>query len=542
MQALRSLLLAATFAACSLAPAAAQDTPKPQAPWVPDNGDGTYTNPVLHADYSDPDVVAVDGDYWLTSSSFNCVPGLPILHSKDLVNWKLVGHALPKLYAPAFDRPQHGGGVWAPSIRYHDGWYYIYWGDPDRGIYMVRTTDPRGEWSEPVLVKKAYGNIDPCPLWDDDGRVYMVHAFAHSRAGVKSLLQVVELNSEGTKIEDKGWIVFDGHAEHPTIEGPKFHKRNGYYYIFAPAGGVPTGWQTVLRSKNVRGPYEARIVMDQGNTEINGPHQGAWIDTPDGESWFMHFQDTGAYGRITHLQPMKWVDDWPVIGEDPDGDGNGQPVMVHAKPARAELANPATSDDFSSSQLGLQWQWHANPRPEWYSLAAREGHLRLAAVPQPDDYRNLWDTPNLLLQKFPARSFEASCALDIEHLEPGSRAGLLVMGNHYAYVGVERTTDGVQVVQRTCKGAERGTAESTSDARTIEADQIELRVAVDAEAKCRFSYRTGAAKWTPIGAEFTAKEGKWIGAKVGLFCTTSTPTDSASYVDVERFVVDRLAE
>ena len=343
-----------------------------QPVWQPDNGDGTYKNPVLYADYSDPDVVGNGGDYFLTSSSFNSVPGLPILHSRDLVNWQIVNHALPRLYDKAFDKPQHGNGVWAPSFRFHDGWYYIYWGDPDRGIYMVRTQDPRQEWSEPVLVKKAYGNIDPCPLWDDDGKVYMVHAFAHSRAGVNSILTVVELSADGTKAIDKGWIVFDGHGEHGTVEGPKFYKRNGYYYIFAPAGGVPTGWQLVLRSRRVRGPYEARTVLAQGPTNINGPHQGGWVDTPDGKSWFLHFQDANAYGRIVHLQPVRWVDDWPVMGEDPDGDGVGQPVPSHTK---ARRRSSRSQQERSLHERRLREQ---RPRPSMAMARQPAGRLGLS--------------------------------------------------------------------------------------------------------------------------------------------------------------------
>ena len=216
--------------------------------WVADQGDGTYKNPILYADYSDPDVVRVGDDYFMTASSFNCAPGLPILHSKDMVNWKLINYALPEqVPVDHFSVPQHGNGVWAPSIRYHNNEVYIYWGDPDFGIYMVKTKDPFGEWEAPVLVMEAKGAIDPSPLWDDNGKAYIVHAWAGSRAGVKSLLTVHEMNADGTKVLDSGKHVFDGHENHPTVEGSKFYKRNGYYYIFAPAGGVATGWQLILR-------------------------------------------------------------------------------------------------------------------------------------------------------------------------------------------------------------------------------------------------------------------------------------------------------
>jgi beta-xylosidase len=517
---------------------------EPSAPWVSDDGQGGYKNPVLYADYSDPDVAGVNGDYYLTASSFNCVPGLPILHSRDLVNWEIVNHALPRLYESpqlngddAFDTPRHGDGVWAPSIRHHDGWWYIYWGDPDLGVYMVRTQDPRGDWSEPVLVKKASGNIDACPLWDDDGRVYMVHAFAHSRAGVNSLLTVVELNADGTQAIDKGWIVFDGHAEHPTVEGPKFYKRNGYYYIFAPAGGVAEGWQIVLRSKNVRGPYEVRRALAQGDTDVNGPHQGAWVDAPNGSSWFMHFQEKQHYGRLVHLQPMRWVDDWPVMGDDPDGDGEGQPVLHHKKPVAGESVKvPATSDDFDDEKLGLQWQWHANPQAAWASLTARPGWLRLAAAKLPEGYRNLWDAPHLLMQKFPAPEFVASCVVDPQAIQQGETAGLVVMGLDYAFVGIEKSVEGLRLVRRTRLNAERGEPESDDAQLSLDGDGlVELRVAVSEGGECQFSARSGDEPWQDLGDAFAAREGKWIGAKVGLFCHGNA--EKPGFADFERFTV-----
>ena len=257
------------------------------------DGKDVYTNPVLCFDYSDPDVVRTGDDYWMTASSFNCIPGLPILHSKDLVHWHIVNYALDRLTPEdVFSKPQHGKGVWAPCIKFHDGWFYIYWGDPDYGIFMVKARDPRGKWSEPVLVKAGKGLIDPSPLWDDDGKVYLAHAWAASRSGLNSIITVSEMNAEGTACISGEVMVFDGNRDgHHTVEGAKIYKRNGYYYIFAPAGGVATGWQLVMRADNIYGPYEARNVMDQGNSDINGPHQGAWIDTPSGEDWFIHFQE-----------------------------------------------------------------------------------------------------------------------------------------------------------------------------------------------------------------------------------------------------------
>jgi Beta-xylosidase len=321
--------------------------------WVADKGDGTYRNPIIYADYSDPDACRVGDDYYMTASSFNCIPGLQILHSKDLVNWTIVNAAVPYALEPieAVEKPEHGNRVWAPSIRFHNNEFYIFWGDPDQGVFMTKTKDPKGTWSKPVLVKAAKGIIDTTPLWDEDGKVYLVHAFAGSRAGLKSVLAVCELNAEANQAITESRIVFDGHDNQETCEGPKFYKRNGYYYIFTPAGGVATGWQLVLRSKNPYGPYEEKVVMAQGKSTINGPHQGAWVDTTTGEDWFLNFQDVGAYGRLTHLQPMKWVKDWPVIGVDKDGDGCGEPVLTYKKPNVGKtypICTPQESDEFNT--------------------------------------------------------------------------------------------------------------------------------------------------------------------------------------------------
>lgn len=399
--------------------------------WVADNNDGTYKNPVLYADYSDPDVIRVGDDYYMTASSFSSIPGLPILHSRDLVNWTIIGHALQKYPDERFDKPQPGDGVWAPSIRYHKNHFYVYWGDPDTGIFMVKSRDPAGKWDEPVLVLPGKGLIDVCPLWDDDGNAYLVHAWARSRAGVNSLLTVRKMNPQGTVASAEGKHVFDGHGRNPTVEGPKFYKRNGYYYIFAPAGGVKQGWQLALRSKDIYGPYEAKIVLAQGKTNINGPHQGGWVETKGGQSWFVHFQDKGAYGRVVHLQPVEWIKDWPVMGI------KGELVLRFEKPkvkAESSITTPAESDEFDSDTLGLQWQWQANSQITWYTLMRKSGYLRLFAINPIEQQNNLAEVPNVLLQKFPAPDFTATTKIKLTAEDYGKRAGLIIMGSDYASI------------------------------------------------------------------------------------------------------------
>lgn len=523
--------------------------------WVSDEGNGMYRNPVLHADYSDPDVCAVGEDYFLTASSFNCTPGLPILHSKDLVNWKIVNYALKKVEpVEYYNEPRHGKGVWAPSIRFHEGMYYIYWGDPDFGIFMVKTRDPYGEWDAPVLVKAGKGMIDPCPLWDDDGRVYLAHAWAGSRAKFNSVLTVCELNKEGTAVISDPVLVFDGNdGVNHTIEGAKFYKRNGFYYLFAPAGGVVSGWQLVMRSKDVYGPYEARIVMAQGKTDINGPHQGGWVDTPAGESWFLHFQDKGAYGRVLHLNPMKWINDWPVIGVDKDGDGCGDPVSRYRKPKTDKtypIETPVESDEFDTRKLGLQWEWHANYQ-DVFGFTTNMGYVRIYGHELSPHFKNFWEVPNLLMQKFPAEEFTATAKLKVSAKDDGQLSGLIIMGWDYSWIGVEKQGEKFLLKQAVCKDAEQGNLEQVSTLAVLEPSrkfeaglfpnyerEIYIRVHVDKGAYCRFSYSLDGKKFTEAGTLFKARQGKWIGAKVGMFSVTPHGKERG-WLDVDWFRVEK---
>lgn len=523
--------------------------------WVSDEGNGMYRNPVLHADYSDPDVCAVGEDYFLTASSFNCTPGLPILHSKDLVNWKIVNYALKKVEpVEYYNEARHGKGVWAPSIRFHEGVFYIYWGDPDFGIFVVKTRDPYGEWDAPVLVKAGKGMIDPCPLWDDDGRVYLAHAWAGSRAKFNSVLTVCELNKEGTAVISDPVLVFDGNdGVNHTIEGAKFYKRNGFYYLFAPAGGVVSGWQLVMRSKDVYGPYEARIVMAQGKTDINGPHQGGWVDTPAGESWFLHFQDKGAYGRVLHLNPMKWVNDWPVIGVDKDGDGCGDPVSRYRKPKIGKtypIETPVESDEFDTRKLGLQWEWHANYQ-DVFGFTTNMGYARIYGHELSPHFKNFWEVPNLLMQKFPAEEFTATAKLKVSAKDDGQLSGLIIMGWDYSWIGVEKQGEKFLLKQAVCKDAEQGNLEQVSTLAVLEPSrkfeaglfpnyerEIYIRVHVDKGAYCRFSYSLDGKKFTEAGTLFKARQGKWIGAKVGMFSVTPHGKERG-WVDVDWFRVEK---
>lgn len=523
--------------------------------WSPDNGNGTYTNPVINADYSDPDVCVAGEDYYLTASSFNCIPGLPILHSKDLVNWEIVGHAVKELEPKQeFDRPSHGNGIWAPSIRYHNGEFYIYWGDPDYGVFMVKAKDPAGEWSKPLCVIPGKGLIDTTPLWDDDGRCYLVNAYANSRSRFASVIAIRELSADGTKPIGNPVIIYDGNGtESRTCEGPKIYKRDGWYWVMFPAGGVPTGFQVAMRSKNPFGPYESKVVLAQGKTKINGPHQGAWVHTKFGEDWFLHFQDKEAYGRVVHLQPVTWKDNWPVTGIDKDDDYCGEPVTTYRKPktsGKVQVVNPAESDEFSDTRLGLQWQWHANYN-ETFGMPTAFGSYRVYTHKVSEKFQNLWEVPNLLLQKTPADKFTATTKIRFTSKDQNQTGGLLMMGLDYSGLVVKRVGNDFQLLQISCKSADKGKPQTEQLIATLKptaVDQIDyqpgthidiyMRMSVN-DGKMHFSYSLDGKKYTKCGTEFTMREGKWIGAKIGFVAYEPGQKTNRGWIDADWFRVTR---
>ena len=570
-------------------------------------GAAIYKNPVLVMDFSDPDVcVGHDGKFYMTASSFGGLPGLPILVSDDLVNWEYAAYALKEHPFPTHS-PEHGNAVWAPSIRCREmvrnertesggcrSWlereYIIYWGDPDRGIYRVSAKDPEGPWGEPRLVVEGKGLIDPCPLYDDDGRIYLVNGWAQSRAGMNSVLTVRELDKDETHAISEPVMVYDGVPDgNFTTEGPKFYKRNGEYWLFFPAGGVGGGWQVAARAKTPYGPFEAKTVMAQGKTKINGPHQGAWVHcevvspfgekSGSGEDWFVHFSDRDAYGRIVYLEPMKWrTDGWPVIGVDEDGDGCGDPVEEYEMPKGGKLGTqtlyPQVSDEFNDGKIGLQWQWlgksadfagWATPYGFYrqYTKAVESCKLKVESGGGKDLRPSLWDAPNLMVQKFPAFAFTATMKARVGAKEATEESGLIIQGRSYARIGLRYTgKQEFEVVYVECRDADKGKDEDNAvvlatvpatvigaGLRTANVKDVWLKVDVTPgeipekglgpKATCEFSWSLDGEKWTKCGKTFQAREGKWIGATVGIYAVSGQECRDRGWIDVDWFRVLR---
>lgn len=502
--------------------------------WNSDLGE-KYKNPILFSDYSDPDVIRVGEDFFMTASSFTYFPGLPVLHSKDLVNWKIVSYAIKRMPYDKFDVPQHGKGVWAPAIRYHDGMFYICFADPDIGIFMCKTDNPFGDWQPPVQMCESCGWIDPCPFWDDDGQAYLVHGVAKSRIGYKSKLFMHKMSADGTRLLDEGKLVFDGRINHPTIEGPKMYKRDGYYYILSPAGGVPTGWQMAARSKNIFGPYEHRIVLHQGDSVFNGPHQGGLVDTPNGENWFLHFQDLDAYGRIIHLQPVEWVDGWPQMGIDTNNDKVGEPVAEYKKPVLGcEVILPLEDDDFDGDSLGLQWQWQAHENKAAYQI--QDSRIRLYALPFKSEKNILADVPQLLTQLMHSPNFTVTASVNPNMMD-GDSFGLVITGGSYTGIRLEKQNNKILAKQVNYTLTKEGDAdEEVSQTREVDFDKnIRLMLRVSYPCVVDAYYSVDGGDFVKLGDTGVYKVSKksWVGGKVGIFAANMNGVNNGGYADFE---------
>jgi beta-xylosidase len=452
-----------------------------------DQGDGTYRNPVLKADFSDPDVIRVGEDFYLVASDFHYV-GMQILRSRDLVNWEYAGQVFPRLdMHPKYDEMNgYAQGTWAPTLRFHDGRFYVFVCTPYDGLFMWHATDPRGPWSETVTVRAVSGWEDPAPFWDDDGRAWLVH----SVLGAGPLI-LHEMSPDGRRLLDDGVEIYRG----PVAEGPKLFKRGGEYYISLPEGGVERGGQTVLRARSLHGPWERREVLVPGS-----PHQGGLVDLPSGESWFLGFKSTGHLGRVVHLLPVRWGQDgWPVFGE------GGRSVDRWRKPdvgGARPVARPATSDEFDGPALAPQWQWNHNPVPDAWSLAARPGWLRLEARPASDMSR----AKNTLTQKLWDEAGVFEVHFDTSGMADGQRAGVtFISGSTFGWVGLAMRAGLRRIVWEGGEGP------------PLAGSEVYMRGRYAGDT-ARLDYSLDGRTWIEAGSAFALASGHWKGARVGVFC------------------------
>ena len=485
-----------------------------------DQGDGSFRNPILPTDLSDPDVIRVKDKYYMVASDFHFL-GMQILESEDLVNWHVVTQLYHCFDYPGWNTMEHyTGGSWAPSIRWHNGRFWVYFCTPDEGLFMTNAERAEGPWSPLLLVKAVKKWEDPCPFWDDNGKAYL----GHSLYGAGPII-IHRMSDDGTQLLDEGTTVYTG----PVAEGTKIHKWNGYYYMSIPEGGVCCGWQTILRSRDIFGPYERKIVLEQGTTSINGPHQGAIVDTPEGSWWFFHFQEWSPLGRIVHLQPMHWENGWPVMGIDFDGNGIGEPVMTVEgqllKVKGRKTKEYLWTDDFEGSSLKPEWQWNHNPNDDAWSVSENKGRLTLHAL-QSNDFTH---ARNSLTLRTIGYQGTATIKLDFSNIADGMRCGMGCMGKKNHLLGIQKENGLLRLY------TEDNGLEETSI--PLKGEKIYLRLQLDASNNVyRFEYSLNGHKYKQLGKGFYMKWGNWKGARIALYAYNNIAAQGTAIFDDFNYV------
>lgn len=492
-----------------------------------DNGDGTYTNPVICADYPDLDIIRVENDYYMISSSFLSMPGIPICHSKDLINWEIIGHAYDSItFRPQYrmenESPVYGRMCWAPTIRYYDGIYYIGVNMKDDGFVMFKSTKPEGPYSMHKFDKGLY---DPGLFIDDDGKMYVMHG--------KGKIHLTRLKDDGTGVldpKDKGTIVITAPKGYEYLfEGCHVYKRNGWYYVFNPALGYD-GVQMISRSRNLYGPYETKVLIeDDLNYADAGVHQGGYVETAEGESWAFTFQDRDYMGRCFMLYPMKWENDWPVVG--PEGKP-GKGVITYRKPAikgKHKLKYPHHSDFFDRPELAHIWEFNHVPFKEKWSLTDRPGYFRIYAQYAKGFY---W-ARNSLTQKVTIPASTGTALLDFSGLQDGDFAGNGIMGKVMYQFGIRRKGNSVWLEMR--KGG-RDVAEIVIDSLEIQdVSRIYLRTETTKEGTNRFYYSLDNRKYHRFGPEGVSNFFGFLGIRHALCCYNVIKGNLGGYADFDSF-------
>lgn len=504
------------------------NVPKTQS----DNGDGSYTNPVIAADFPDPDVIRVDDVYYFVSTTMFIFPGVTLLKSYDLVNWEFCSNAVPCFdFSPCYNLDgcnRYGHGQWATSLKYHDGKFYLLFITLDEGGFICSANKPEGPWEIKHLPKGFY---DPGLFFDDDGRIYVAHGY--------SQIYMTEVDQNFAPISTDSLICTGDIRK--GLEGTHVYKINGYYYLYCTYGGLD-GIQVALRSKNIYGPYEQKVVISEKTHGPNfGIHQGALIQTQTEEWWTMLFVDSGPFGRFPSLQPVTWVDGWPMAGV------NGKAVVRYKKPSVGRtypVKVLSTSDEFADKQLGMQWGWNHNPDSTKWSLTKNPGYLRLKTVNVVDSLQKARNTLTQRMFAYYSDEFlsNATVKMEFSNLREGDRAGLAVFQEPYAYIGIKKENGQNYIIM-----VNNGT---TSDSVAVNSSIIYLRAstffgsgaapiyggkAIEGTGTASFSYSTDNKSFVEIGNELNMKFNLKIftGNK---FCLFNFATQAlGGYVDFDWF-------
>ena len=521
--------LTALFAALMLLPGpgmVAEDTETPafKNQSISDLGNGKFQNPVVFSDFPDPDVIRVGDTFYLVSTTMVHFPGATIIKSKDLVNWEYCAHPLKQLsasdrYSLLNGQSAYASGMWACSMKYHNGKFHILINGNDAGGFLLTASDPEGEWEMKKLSRIYY---DPGMLFDN-GKVYVACGIGN--------IQMCELDENFNFKQEKRVI-----SDKSGLEGCHLYKIGDYYYIYATYGGWPSG-QAVFRSKNIFGPYEEKMLLEKTiNGQVNTVHQGALFDTTEGEWWSILQEDKGALGRMPNLQPVTWVDDWPIVGND------GVPVTTCTKPnvgATYERKALPTNDPFRTYPLEMQWEWNHNPDDSGWTLFERPGWLRLKALPADGVSTSpapLKQARNMLTQRIPVihskqnTPIKGTVKIDVSHLQEGDRAGICIFQDPYAFVCVEVKNGKKRLLWRQdIVSSDTNTQPTEKAVRKEVGDEIYLRATVNySNSQTTFYYSTDNETWKSIGQNTTLgfNLSVFVGARFGLFCYNSTGTVS----------------
>ncbi|WP_455613642.1 family 43 glycosylhydrolase [Bacteroides congonensis] len=495
-----------------------------------DNGDGTYTNPVINADYPDPDIIRVGKDYYMVSSSFVAMPGIPVCHSRDLINWRIIGHAYDSItFRPQYrmedEKTAYSRLCWAPTIRYHEGIYYIGVNIADDGFVMFKSTKPEGPYTMHKFEKRLY---DPGFFIDDDGRKYVTHG--------KGKIYLTRLKDDGTGVldpNDRGTLIItapEGYGH--LFEGCHTYKRNGWYYVFNPALGYD-GVQMISRSRNLYGPYETKVLIDDDiNYAGAGVHQGGYIETAEGESWAYTFQDRDYMGRCLMLYPMKWENEWPVVG--PEGRA-GKGVVTYRKPAvkgRHKMSYPHHSDSFDKPELAGIWEFNHVPHKEMWSLTDRQGFFRIYA----QHARGFYWARNSLTQKVTGPYSTGTVLLDLSGLQEGDFAGNGIMGRMMYQFGVRKKNNSFWLEMRQ---AYRDEGEEVVDSLELKAlSKIYLRTETTKEGATRFHYSLDGREYHRFGPEGVSNFWGFLGIRHALCCYNVVKGSPCGYADFDFFELE----
>ena len=507
-----------------------------------DNGDGTFTNPMLWSDVPDPDVIRVDDNFYLVSTTMHLMPGAPVMRSKDLVNWETASYLFDRLTdTPNYDMEgctAYGRGQWATSLRYYNGRYYAYFSPNDKPFrgYVYTTTDPAKEKWE--LVSRLPHFHDASLLFDDDGRVYVYYGTGQLRE-LKPDLSDVQPGGVDMKIFERD------STETGLLEGSRAIKYNGKYYLLMiswPNGGKRR--QVCYRADKITGPYEKKVILEADFGGFPYVGQGCIVDDAKGNWYGVIFQDRGGVGRVLTLMPCRWVDGWPMLGDE-----NGQVPTVMEKPVQGSPAIPlVVSDDFGNKQMKINWQWNHNPVHKAWSLEERPGYLRLKTSRVVE---NLFWAPNTLTQRMEGPKCTASVAIDLSHMKEGDVAGFSAFNGNSGVLAILKEngkkclTMSEQVVSLDDK-SKAVTALDTKEKARVELSQDIIYLRIDGDFRpgkdiATFYYSLNGKDWTKIGSDFKMifdYRRFFMGTKYAIFNYATQET--GGYVDVDYFDYKRI--